>query len=71
MKMFMSILFQCSFLLVLHCYFLGRSISSLNIPNEFAMDNGANDELVSEMDDTAQDATNDMETYLDQVHLSS
>jgi hypothetical protein len=29
------------------------------------MDDGANDELVSEMDDTTQDATNDMETNLD------
>jgi hypothetical protein len=35
------------------------------------MDDGANDELVSEMDGTTQDATNDMETNLDQVHLSS
>jgi hypothetical protein len=35
------------------------------------MDDGANDELVSEMDGSTQDATNDMETNLDQVHLSS
>jgi hypothetical protein len=35
------------------------------------MDDGANDELVSEMDGTTQDATNDMETNLHQVHLSS
>jgi hypothetical protein len=35
------------------------------------MDDGANDKLVSEMDGTTQDATNDTETYLDQVHLNS
>jgi hypothetical protein len=65
----MSILFQCSFLLILHCYFLGRLIPSPSIPNKFVMDDGANDELVSEMDDTAQDATKDMETNLDHVCL--
>jgi hypothetical protein len=37
MKRFMSILFQCSFLLILHCYFLGRFIPSPSIPSEFAM----------------------------------
>jgi hypothetical protein len=35
------------------------------------MDHGANDELVSEMDGSTQDATNVMEMNLDQVHLSS
>jgi len=35
------------------------------------MDDGANDKLVSEMDGTTQDATNDMEIDLDQAHLSS
>jgi hypothetical protein len=35
------------------------------------MNDGTNDKLVSEMDDTTQDATNDMETYLDQARLSS
>ncbi len=56
---------------MLHCYFLGRLIPSLSRLSEFAMDDGANDELVSEMDGTTQDATNDMETNLHQVHLSS
>ncbi len=65
MKSFMSILFQCSFLLILHCYFLGGLIPSPNVPSKFTMDDGANDELVSEMDCTTQDATNDMETNLD------
>jgi hypothetical protein len=58
MKRFMSILFQCSFLLILHCYFLGRLIPSLSIPNKIVVDDGANDKLVSEMDGTTQDATN-------------
>jgi hypothetical protein len=35
------------------------------------MDDGANDQLVSDMDGSTQDATNDMETNLEQVHLSS
>jgi len=35
------------------------------------MDDGANDKLVSEMDGTTQDATNDMETNLDQTCLNS
>jgi len=35
------------------------------------MDDGANDELVNEMDSTTHDATNDMEIDLDQVRLSS
>jgi hypothetical protein len=35
------------------------------------MDDGANDKLISEMDGITQDATNDMETNLDQAHLSS
>jgi hypothetical protein len=35
------------------------------------MDDGANDELVSEMDIITQVGTNDMETNLDQVCLSS
>jgi hypothetical protein len=29
------------------------------------MDDGANDDLVNEMDGTTQDATNDMEIFLD------
>jgi hypothetical protein len=37
----------------LHCYFLGRLIPSPSIPSECAMDDGANDELVNEMDSTA------------------
>jgi hypothetical protein len=61
----MSILFQCSFLLILHCHFLGRLIPSRNIPRKFAMDDGTNDELVSEMDGTTLGAINDMETNLD------
>jgi len=71
MKMFMRILFQCSFLLILHCYFLGSLIPSPSIPSKLVMDDGANDKLVSEMDGTTQDATNDMEIDLDQAHLSS
>jgi hypothetical protein len=71
MKLFMSILFQCSFLLILQCHFLVRLIPSPNIPREFVMDDGANDELISEMDGTTQDAINDMETNLDQACLSS
>jgi hypothetical protein len=35
------------------------------------MDDGANDELVSEMDGATQDATNDMEIDLDHVRLNS
>jgi hypothetical protein len=35
------------------------------------MDDGTNDEFVSDMDGTTQGATNDMETNLDQVRLSS
>jgi hypothetical protein len=35
------------------------------------MDDGANEKLISEMDGTTQDATNDMETNLDQACLSS
>jgi hypothetical protein len=35
------------------------------------MDAGANDKLVSEMDNTTQDAINHMETDLDQARLSS
>jgi len=54
----MSILFQCSFLLILHCYFLGKLIPSPSIPNKIVVDDGANDKLVSEMDGTTQDATN-------------
>jgi len=50
-------MFQCSFLLILHCYFLGRLIPSPSILSKFAMDDGANDELVSVMDNTTQDAT--------------
>ncbi len=69
--MFMNILFQCSFLLILHCCFLGRLIPSPSIPSKFVMDDGANDKLISEMDGITQDATNDMETNLDQAHLSS
>ncbi len=69
--MFMSILFQCSYLLILHYYFLGRLIPSPSIPSKFVMDDGANDKLISEMDGTTQDATNDMETNLDQARLSS
>jgi hypothetical protein len=61
----MSILFQCSFLLILHCYFSSRLILSLIIPSKFCMDDGANDDLVNEMDGTTQDATNDMEIFLD------
>ncbi len=64
-------MFQCSFLLILHCYFLGRLIPSPSILNKFAMDDGANDELVSEMDGATQDATNDMEIDLDHVRLNS
>ncbi len=71
MKRFMDIMFQCSFLLILHCYFLGRLIPFLSILSKFAMDDGANDELVSEMDIITQVGTNDMETNLDQVCLSS
>ncbi len=71
MKMFMSILFQCSFLLILHCYFLGRLIPSPSIPSKVVMDDGANDKLVSEMDNTTQDAINHMETDLDRACLSS
>ncbi len=71
MKRFMNIMFQCSFLLILHCYFLGRLIPSLSILSKFAMDDGVNDKLVSEMDGTTQDAINDMEANLDQVRLSS
>ncbi len=71
MKKFMSILFQCSFLLILHCYFLGRLIPSPSIQIKFAMDDGTNDELISGMDGITLGATNDMETNLDQVHLSS
>jgi hypothetical protein len=35
------------------------------------MDDGANDELVNEMDGTTQDVINDMEIDLDQVNLGS
>jgi hypothetical protein len=47
------------------CYFLGRLIPSPSILSKFAIDDGVNDELVSEMDNTTQDATNDMEIDLD------
>jgi hypothetical protein len=55
----------------LHCYFLGRLIPSPSILSKFVMDDGANDESVSEMDGTTQDASNDMETDLDQARLNS
>ncbi len=71
MKRFMNILLQCSFLLILHCYFLGRLIPSPSIASKFAMDDGANDKLVNEMDGTAQDAIKDMEIDLDKVRLNS
>ncbi len=71
MKRFTNVMFQCSILLMLHCYFLGWLIPSLSILSTFAMDDGANDQLVSDMDGSTQDATNDMETNLEQVHLSS
>ncbi len=64
----MKILSMCSFfLLTLYCYYLNRLIPPLNIPSKLGIDHANDDEVISDMEGTTQDATNGIETNLDEV----
>lgn len=64
----MKILSMCSFIfLTLYCYYLNRLIPSLNIPSKLGIDHVNDDEVISDMEGTTQDATNGIETNLDEV----
>ncbi len=64
----MKIFSMCSFfLLTLYCYYLNRLIPPLNIPSKLGIDQANDDEVISDMEGTTQDATKGIETNLDEV----